>query len=132
MNELARRHDAHQCAGEDNKTAGAILVIGDLARWQAQGRPTDAFDSFSFTEFGDFDDDMFRRLAPKFIFSPLIGTDFDVIEVAERLQELEFAGRYRVVTEDMPNADMVRAEVHAHAPDIDFDLLIVPAITNDV
>ncbi|MFO8126342.1 hypothetical protein [Yoonia sp.] len=132
MNEFARRHDAHQCADEEYKSTRAILVIGDLARWQAQGRPTTAFDRCSFTEFGDFDDDMLHRIQPEFIFSPLIGADFDAIEVAERLQELRFAGRYRVITEDMPNTNMVRAEVHAHAPDIDFDLLIVPPITNDV
>lgn len=132
MNELTQKHGAHQCVDEKDTFAGAILVIGDLARWQARGRPTTAFDRFSFAKFADLDDVMLRLIAPDMIFSPLISVDFDVIEVAERLQELGFDGRYRVITENMPHADMVRAEVHAHAPNIDFDLLVVPDIANDV
>ncbi len=108
-----------------------ILIIGDLARWNAQGRGVVSYENFKFSEFGSLTAPLFANIAPTVVLSPLVGDNFDVIDVAIRLTELKYGGRYRVIADDLPNEDMIRKEVRAHAPDLDFDLLTVPRAAND-
>lgn len=107
------------------------LVIGDLARWSAQGRSTSAFDTFHFTAFDLLTKDLLAQIDPNIVLSPLLADDFDVMDVAINLSELGFTGLYRAITNDMPNADMIRVEVHNQAPALDFDLLVMPSATTD-
>lgn len=65
------------------------------------------------------------------VLSPLVADGFDVIDIAIRLAELKYTGRYRAIAEDLPNGNMIRKEVRAHAPDLDFDLLMMSPIAND-
>ena len=60
------------------------------------------------------------------ILSPLVGDDFDVVDVAHTLKLLGFRGRYRAISEDLPDAELIREEIRAFAPDLDFDLLLMP------
>ncbi len=131
MNKLAQKADIVETPHYEDATTEQILVIGDLARWRAQGRLTSSIERCNFARYADLSSDMLLRIAPELILSPIVSADFDVIEVAGWLQEMKFTGRYRAITEEMPNTDMVRAEVRSQAPDLDFDLLIMPEIAND-
>jgi hypothetical protein len=131
MGKLAHKSDqlSRECDGAEY--SDCTLVIGNLARWSAQGRATSAFGKFHYTEFADLSRDTLCKLCPFIILSPLLDEKFDVIEIAARLQKLGYKGRYRAITETMPNADMIRAEIQDEAPDLDFDLLVMPPIAND-
>ena len=128
---LARQADKQAVATEKVLLADRTLVIGNLARWSAEGRATAAFDVYQYTEFAMLTRELLDRIDPAIILSPLVGDDFDVLEIATQLAKLGYKGRYRAITTDMPNAEMVRAEVRSHTPDLDFDLLVVPPIAND-
>jgi hypothetical protein len=107
------------------------LVIGNLTRWKSEGRITVALSDFQFAEFGALTSDMLKSLAPEIVLSPLMGDDFDVLDVALKLLDLGFEGRYRVVAERVPNTQMILTEVRNHAPGLDFDLLLMPKASND-
>jgi len=102
------------------------LVIGDMDRWRAQGRALPDLDGLQFTDLQSLNDNMLAEYAPQIVFSPLMSNKFDAIDVARHLADLAFAGNYRAVTETVPNAEMIRAEVRQIAPKIDFDLVILP------
>lgn len=108
-----------------------ILVIGDLMRWKAEGRITVALAEFQFIEFAALTSAILDTVAPDIILSPLMGDNFDVLDIAQRLSNLNFEGRYRVIADSLPDAQMVRREVCNHAPSLDFDLLTMPPAAND-
>jgi len=131
MSKLALNVETRQCAAAKEETTGRTLVIGNLSRWNAEGRVTVSFDQVRFVEIHDLTTGNLQCIAPDIILSPLMGDDFDVMEVALRLIELGYKGRYRAISLDFPNADMIRTEVRSHAPELDFDLLSVTKVAND-
>jgi hypothetical protein len=102
-----------------------ILVIGNLLSWEREGRPVPSLDGFRFTSFADLDEHLLNGLKPEVVLSALMGESFDAVDVARRLAELGFTGRYRALTNMLPNADAVRDEVREVAPDLDFDLFVI-------
>lgn len=129
-------HDARQRATQFNAvekqaTANVTLVIGNIARWTAEGRPPVKTDVFEFTEFAHLTQQLIDSINPDIILSPLMADDFDVVDVADRLHALGYCGCYRAITSNIPNADMIRAEVRNHAPEVDFDLLMMSPVAND-
>lgn len=108
--------------GTDAKT----VVIGDLDRWKAQGRDIPSLEGFQFVDIGNLKTVFEGDKQPDIILSPLVADDFDAVDVAIKLIELRFKGRYRVITHDMPDAALIRQEVRSFAPQLDFDLLLMP------
>jgi len=102
------------------------LVIGDIARWQERGHDMASCENFMFSASACLTVDMMREFAPDMVLSPLIGDSFDVIDVASMLRQLGFDGCYRVIAPVMPHADVIRADVAAVAPELDFDLIMLP------
>ncbi len=62
----------------------------------------------------------FASLAPRLIVSPLIAESFDALELATKLQEFGYQGRYRVVAKEVPNPELVAREIRFVAPAINF------------
>jgi len=48
-----------------------------------------------------------------------------------KLIELRYQGRYRAIAEDLPDADLIRKEVQTFAPQLDFDLLLMPRLAGE-
>ena len=71
------------------------------------------------------------RIEPDTVVSSLFGRGFDAIDIAKQLYRLGFTGRYRALTGNLPNPDMIRREVAQVAPGLDFDVLnfLAPKIT---
>ncbi|WP_159086926.1 hypothetical protein [Loktanella sp. Alg231-35] len=106
--------------------ADRTLVIGNMRRWVAEGRLTSSLRDFTFLNFGELSAEALKAHTPDIILSPLVGDDFDVIEIAQQLATLAFSGRYRAIAERLPNAEMIRKEVSEQATDLDFDVLLMP------
>ena len=83
-------------------------------------------DGFQFVDIEDLNADLVNEKEPDIILSPLVGDDFDAVDVAIKLIELKFKGRYRAISDEMPDAELIRKEVRAFAPQLDFDLLLMP------
>lgn len=106
--------------------SNSTLVVGDLARWEAEGRMKAQLDDFQFVEIKSLTAEVVRNAAPEIILSPLVADDFDAVDVAAKLIELQFTGKYRAISDTLPDADLIRKEIRSFAPQLDFDLLLVP------
>lgn len=102
-----------------------MLVIGNMRSWHRAGRAVPQLDGFHFVGFGDVTDALLRAVAPDVVLSSLMGEDFDALDLARRLGDLGFRGRYRAITSGLPNPHVVRTEVRAAAPDLDFDIFVL-------
>jgi len=131
MSKFAQNVETKQCASTEERMTVRTLVIGNISRWNAEGRVTVSFDQVRYTEIHGLTESTLECAAPDIILSPLVGDDFDVMEVAIRLSELGYKGRYRAISQNIPNADMIRTEVRDHAPELDFDLLPMSKVAND-
>jgi len=103
------------------------LIIGDTKRWRGVGRAPFAFGDFQFCNLAGLHCDLLRDFDPHIVLSPLVGDDFDVVEIAIILARFEYKGRYRAISTYVPHAAIICAEVAHAAPAIDFDLLVLPA-----
>ncbi len=102
-----------------------MLVIGNLRSWSRAGRSLPQLAGLDFIALADLDAALLDRLRPDIVLSALLGEDFDAMDVARRLATLGFQGRYRALTAALPAPGVVRAEVRAVAPGLDFDLFIL-------
>ncbi|EBA10955.1 hypothetical protein [Roseobacter sp. CCS2] len=131
MDKATKRRGTQLRAQADADFDEKTLVIGNLARWNAEGRQTASSAHIQFSELRALTKTTLDDLSPSVILSPLMGDDFDVLDVAMRLVTFGYDGRYRAITENLPDAEMIRKEVRAHAPDLDFDILVMPPVAND-
>ena len=104
------------------------LIVGDVRRWAAVGRDTADFGDFQYTSFSSLTRDVLDKTDPQMVLSPLMTNDFDAIDLARHLHELGYTGCYRVIAPNTAHADIIRADVAAVAPNIDFDIFEVPMI----
>jgi hypothetical protein len=102
-----------------------ILVIGNLRSWEREGRPVPNLDGFRFASFSDLGQEHLSDPKPEVVLSALMGEDFDAIDVARKLAELGYSGRYRALSNAIPGAETIREEVREVAPDLDFDLFLL-------
>lgn len=110
---------------------GVTLIIGDLIRWQSAGRGLPDIDGIHFADAEEIDAALLARLKPVVILSPLMTRTFDAIDIARMLCDLGFAGRYRVLSEGLPDLALVQREIAFVAPTIDFAVVSLPTATDD-
>ncbi|KQI72863.1 hypothetical protein AN191_05765 [Loktanella sp. 5RATIMAR09] len=108
--------------------ADRTFVVGNLAHWSAEGRSVVPFDNVQFIDLRCLTAELFDTFSPDLILSPLFGDGFDAIDVAQRLVALGYQGRYRAISENMPDIGMVIKEVRTQAEGLDFDLLALPPL----
>lgn len=63
------------------------------------------------------------------VFSATISHNFDCMDIAQILYRNEFRGRYRVIAPDIPKPGLIRREVAAICPGLDFDIELAPPPT---
>ena len=76
-----------------------------------------------FCEFHHLPRAMDHARRPSLVLSPLLARRFDCVDVAQMLHQIDFAGMMRAVGDDLPDPDIVRREVRALCPRLDFDLI---------
>jgi hypothetical protein len=103
-----------------------MLVIGELDQWQASGRLRGVPAGCAYLDITQLNPFTLHRHAPDLVLSPLLSGGFDAVDVAEKLNAARFRGMYRVVADNLPDADIIRGDIRAAAPDLDFDLLVLP------
>ncbi|WP_439155886.1 hypothetical protein [Yoonia sp.] len=114
-----------------DENAGQMLIVGDLERWQSDGRIIPDLDGFAFVDIADLTAENINGATSGIVVSPLVADGFDAVDVADRLVSLGFQGRYRVIAPSLPDAALIRDELQRMAPDLDFDLLLMPAAHGD-
>lgn len=59
---------------------------------------------------------------PDTIYSAAVSSNFDCIDIAQLLYRVGFVGQYRVIAPDVPNPGLIRREVLALCPGLDFQI----------
>ena len=99
------------------------LIVGDLGRWQSEGRNVASSDDVAYTTLDELDAALLSVVAPHIVLSALVGDSFDAVDIASRLVDMGFTGRYRALAGPTNDTDMIRSEVETIAPNLDFDIL---------
>lgn len=105
--------------------APVMLVVGDLDGWRRAGRGVPSLPGCHFVGFADVTAATLARVAPDVVLSALFAADFDALELARRLADLGFRGRYRALAAGLPSPGVIRAEIAAAAAEVDFDLFLL-------
>ncbi|WP_019953690.1 hypothetical protein [Yoonia vestfoldensis] len=105
-----------------------MLVVGDVTRWQACGQLRGVPAGCVYVDIAQLDPIKILQYDPDLVLSPLVSDGFDAFDVAEKLGAVQFRGMYRVVANDLPDAEIIRRDIRAAAPNLDFDLLVLPRI----
>ena len=99
-----------------------VLIVGEVRDWLRSGRSLPAGDDLAFLEFDDLTREIIESIAPSVVLAPLMSRRFDCLELAERLCAIGFRGRLRALADNLPNPAIVRNEVRARCPHLDFDV----------
>jgi hypothetical protein len=63
--------------------------------------------------------------ATALVLSPLLTPVFDAIDLARYLSQRGYRGRYLALVDRLPSANLIRREVEAQSPDLNFDVIIL-------
>ena len=107
-----------------NDETVAILAVGSAAEWREGGNRLQADGRVAFSSLEEVSEESLARLCPTVILSPVLARNFDCIDLAQKLFSLGFRGRYRAVTDQLPDPEMVEREIRHLCPGLDFAILI--------
>ncbi len=82
--------------------------------------------AITFIEFRELNAELLETLTPDIVLSPLLCSSFDCMDLAQVLDGLGgFRGRYRAMSAQVPQPELIRREVKACCPRLDFDLVSI-------
>ncbi len=109
--------------GADEPCASVkALAVGDSEEWLRERRILTR-DSVAFIAFHEIDETVLASLGPSLVYSPLLATSFDCIDLALLLSKLGYEGRYRAVSDNVPKPNLVEREVRQLCPRLDFKIV---------
>ena len=103
-----------------------VLAVGDVAGWNRSRRPAPTGSRVIFAEFHEVTLDLIEMLSPHVVISSLLARRFDCVDLAQRLDDLGFAGRYQVLTDELPRPEMVLTEIRALFPRLQVEIDPMP------
>lgn len=110
---------------QSESTDTVILIVGDVGRWRKAGRALPQLDGLTFAEMRELSACFLHQACPDVVLSPAIAATFDAVELARFLYETGYFGRYRAISDGLPNLGLIRREVRAVAPLLDFGIIDV-------
>ncbi|MEL6681182.1 MAG: hypothetical protein AAFQ09_00880 [Pseudomonadota bacterium] len=105
------------------KSQDGLLVVGDLERWRAKGRAVAGLENVNFSSIAELDGNLLFQKAPDVILSPLVADEFDAVDVALKLIDIGFRGKYLAIADQPVDAQLIINEIRSLSENLDFDLL---------
>ena len=103
-----------------------VLAVGDRSRARRSERNRSGDSRISFVEFHELNDCLLQRVRPGVVVSSLLGRRFDCVDLAQRLHDLGYKGKYRVLTDELPRPEMVLGELRTLFPGLDVEINPIP------
>ena len=123
--------NASKSSGQSNK-AGRVLAVA-LSEQAVSALPRHVLEPHSYiakTAYDDMDTIVLTGPdAPDLVLSPLLTPLFDALDMARYLVQAGFRGRYLALVDTLPSANLIRAEVEAQSPSLNFDLIVLDGST---
>ena len=104
-----------------------VLAVGDVEAWRENGNPMPSGAQMAFVEFCDISSELIEDMSPEMVVLPLLARGFDCTDLAKTLHLSGFTGKYRAMARVLPNPSMIRREIRAMCPGLDFDILEMPS-----
>jgi len=115
-------------AGDRNQRAQRVLAVA-LSQDALDVLPPNVLEPQSYIarcRFDDLDTVVFTGpTAPDLVLAPLLTPIFDAIDLARYLSQAGFQGRYLALVDKLPSAKLIRREVAAQSPDLNFDIVVL-------
>lgn len=99
-----------------------ILAVGDLGLL-AQAESGDP--GLVVVDFHEVTAETLAAVQPDVVLSPLVFGPFDCFDLAAVLSAAGFLGRYRAAAGQIPSPGLVRREIAASFPELDFDVVVL-------
>lgn len=113
----------------DGDTTSRTVLAVALARDALDLLPRHVLEPHSYVAEIDFDEldsmSFAGPDAPALVLSPLLTPVFDAIDLARYLSQQGYRGRYLALVDRLPSANLIRREVEAQSPDLNFDVVIL-------
>lgn len=122
---LNKRVDLRVIASTDVRPN--VLAVGDVEAWRESGNRLPSGAQMAFVEFSEISRELIDMMEPELVFSPLLARGFDCIDLAQALFMSGFKGQYRAMARVLPDPSMVRREIRAMCPGLDFDVQKMPS-----
>lgn len=103
----------------------SILVVGSIDPWLEANREQLLIKDTVFCVFSDLTIDFIEEHDPDMIFTPLVTSQYDVMDLAIKLDNMGFEGPFRAICSPLPNPEIILAEIRFECPALDFDLIVV-------
>ena len=100
-----------------------ILAVGSPEEWARESYQTRLYLNISFVAFHEITAALLETLRPEAVVSPALARNFDCIELACLLHNLDFRGAYRATAYDLPNPQVIENEISELCPRLDFRLI---------
>lgn len=81
-------------------------------------------ENIAFATLAAVDAGLLDRIRPDVVLAPLMTPAFDVLDLARLLSALGYRGQLRAVTPGIPDPRLVRREIAAACPGLDFELVV--------
>lgn len=108
------------------KDGTVTLVIGEITRWSTEGRNVPYVQDLNYVDYDDLSEETINDIKPSVVLSPLVTDSFDAHQIARYLVSIGYTGRYRAIAPHLPNLSMIKLEISAVAPQLDFDIVVMP------
>jgi len=103
-----------------------FLVVGDMDSLKLSGLKSPQIDNFHFCAIEQVNQIFIARLKPDVILSSLITKQFDIVDLIDILNTINYCGQVRAISTALPDTQLICSEIQSAYPDIDFDLLEMP------
>lgn len=102
-----------------------VLVVGNIGLLFATMPELPLSSGALFCVIDDLTPAFLERHNPQIIISPIVTSQYDVMELAVRLDQLNFEGQFRALSAPLPNPEIIISEIRFECPALDFDLIVV-------
>ena len=92
-------------------------------RQTADGAADDSSGRVSVVALDRLDNALLARMQPDLVLSPLVSSRFDCMDLAQFLSDAGYDGAYRAISPRLPQPGVVRRELWAMCPGLNFDLI---------
>ncbi|MEM0947643.1 MAG: hypothetical protein AAGK37_09575 [Pseudomonadota bacterium] len=123
MDDFAFTSRVHQMAPVEPTEDSRVLAIGDVSLWRRSGTQQIQTREILLSDLVQLTAVTLAEFNPDLVLSPIVTARFDCLDVAHRLSELGFSGRYRALARDLPDPSLIRAEILRDCPGLNFEIL---------
>jgi hypothetical protein len=103
-----------------------VLAVGEALSLRKRSVAEGAHEATTFADFSEVSGELIEALDPHIVVSSVLGRNFDCVDLAERLEDLGFRGRYRLIGYGVPQPDLVLREIRSLFPSLTVELETPP------